>query len=588
MILKSIYSEPEGLFPKVKFVNGINFVFGEKDAKNSKKSLNGIGKSLFLDLINFCLISNISPRLSKAKEQGLLDDFSAVLEFKAGGKDFIIKRSFKKSSEIIIVRGDESNRLSTSEAKEFLCDLIFYNSDYPGKYSNTWFRKLMPFFIKIQVTKKDVFSDPIRYILGKTNDAGLIPFHLFFMNIDNRLACKNYTLQEELKKRDPAIKQIVEIIGDTYGLKDIAEASNELDKTIRETKRIEGMIKDFRLAEQYRDSEKLVDGLTEKIKKIIYDNYCDNSKIKTYKESYKINIKFDIDQVSKIYSDINQLLGEKIKKTLDDAYNFKKSLAESRKMFLKNEIERLEELINDRVNELNKLEEERAKIFKFLEAKEAIKDLSEAYLSLNKRQEKISELSGKIGLHTTLIKEQAELKAEIAKNYRDIVDFVSEIKRKESEMREIFNEIYNSIYTEFKDKAKFSITPNDKKDQKIDINISLPADDSKGKNQGRTLIYDLAILINSLKQNRNMPRFLIHDGIFDGMDKAHFVHLYNYLHSLSKNDNFQYIITLNEEGTLNDKDFGKGAEQLTSKKISEEAILVLTPEKKLFGRDFNS
>ncbi|HLP61147.1 MAG TPA: hypothetical protein VK186_20060 [Candidatus Deferrimicrobium sp.] len=44
---------------------------------------------------------------------------------------------------------------------------------------------------------------------------------------------------------------------------------------------------------------------------------------------------------------------------------------------------------------------------------------------------------------------------------------------------------------------------------------------------------------------------------------------------------FQYIMTYNEEGTLTDN-FGK-ADLVTTKKIEAEAILVLTPERKLLG-----
>jgi len=69
------------------------------------------------------------------------------------------------------------------------------------------------------------------------------------------------------------------------------------------------------------------------------------------------------------------------------------------------------------------------------------------------------------------------------------------------------------------------------------------------------------------------------------MDKTHFIELVKYLEEkkLQKYE-FQYILTLNEEGTLTDN-FGD-ADEVNPKKIEKEAVLVLTPNKLLFGKKF--
>ena len=121
-------------------------------------------------------------------------------------------------------------------------------------------------------------------------------------------------------------------------------------------------------------------------------------------------------------------------------------------------------------------------------------------------------------------------------------------------------------------------------DAKIDIAVSIPADNSKANNQGRTLIYDLMLMLNMIKKDLRGPRFLIHDGVFDGMDKSHFVNLYKFLHEDARASKFQYIFTLNEEGELN-KAFG-ATEEVSVERLRNEAILVLTPKRKLLG-DFD-
>lgn len=114
----------------------------------------------------------------------------------------------------------------------------------------------------------------------------------------------------------------------------------------------------------------------------------------------------------------------------------------------------------------------------------------------------------------------------------------------------------------------------------------MPAMRSEGKNQGRTLIYDLAVLLDAVEKESNCPGFLVHDGIFDSMDKAHFVAIVNLLNSMNRSGRkFQYILPINEEGTLNEK-FGN-VDEVTPGKIEQEAIIVLTPGKKLLGTSWS-
>ena len=95
MFLKKLYSEPPRLFQTVKFKTGINFIFGKKHtAKDTKESLNSIGKSTLLDLIDFCLLSDFSKKNTRLyKEIKRLEHHKIVLEFEIQGIHYIIKRT---------------------------------------------------------------------------------------------------------------------------------------------------------------------------------------------------------------------------------------------------------------------------------------------------------------------------------------------------------------------------------------------------------------------------------------------------------------------------------------------------------------
>ena len=168
-----------------------------------------------------------------------------------------------------------------------------------------------------------------------------------------------------------------------------------------------------------------------------------------------------------------------------------------------------------------------------------------------------------------------------------VLEFETEISNYKYEFSKIIHETYNAIYPELEDKTSiFDIGSTDRQ-SKIAISF---LDNStmfgKGKNNVRTLIYDISILFNSMLKNLNAPRFLVHDGVFDGVDKAQFVHLYEYLEEKlhffeRKGQQFQYILTFNQGGTLTEE-FGN-IDKVTNEKIEDEAILILTPSKKLLG-----
>ncbi len=588
MFLKRLYSEPTGLFNSITFIDGINFIYGKKDRKGDpKKSLNGIGKSTLLDLLDFCLLSSFqekhNPRLSLASPK--ISSYKIVLEFEVNGQEFIIKRNTNNPNEIEYGQIGAITTYPLSEAKSKLFILLFSNREYPGKIEGKWFRTLMLFFLKIQKHKTSKFLDPIQYI-KEMSTAELNQVHLYLMNIDNSIVVDNFKIQESFKRKIPALREVKNIVETDYALTDIKEANNEINKLKREVEVIKNALDAFKLGEQYQDAEQEANKLTEEIKALWYQNYSDRDKINSYLASLKTVPSISKTRIGRIYSEFNQLLGEKVKKSLEEVIEFNKELAISRENFMKEEIDKLKEAIRLRENSINSLEEQRTKLFNFLSTKGAINDLTEAFYTLNIKKNKLSDLEAKLKTYNTLQYEILDLEKKDKDIAIQVKRFIDDIQTTEvSQISGIFNEIYNAIYPETKEQSVFTISDKLNTDAKLEIGIDFPDVLSKGKNKGRTLVYDLTVLFNAIKKNIPVPRFLVHDGIFDGMDKAHFVSLYTFLEQKKKEGNrFQYILTLNEEGTLS-HDFGD-TDQVSSEKIEQEAVAVYTPTQKLFKFNF--
>lgn len=591
MFLNKIYSEPE-IFEPIEFKKGINFIFGKKEVDKQgevKKSLNGIGKSTFLDLIDFALLSSYNKRASKrlfaAYQIGILKGVSIILDFEVDKIQYSIKRSFDKPSTIFLSKDDNPyEEYKLNNIKPHLCDVIFKRK-YIGHYSDKWLRRLLPFYIKIQTPEKEPFLNPIKYI-REAKEMELNNYHFFLLNIDNKISYANLQVQNDLSKLEITTKEAKRVITETYGPIKMPEIDNKLRKYKIDIEKLKNSIELFQLNEKYKIDQAKLNQLTAEIKELMFRNSSDELKIKSYKDSLKVDINVKSHSIQRLYEEFNQLLAANIKKTLDDAIKFRNNLVQSRREFIQDEMDTLQDTVKQRANLINEKTIERAKIFKILNAKKAITDLTEAYFSLNKIKEEESELKSKIKILKDLTKERVQINKQINEIEGKILEFEEGIQDKETELSKIFLEIYNSLYPELDDTSIFDITTNLKSDAKIQFTI-LPNNEmfSKGRNQGRTLIYDLSILFHSIERKIKSPRFLIHDGILDGMDKTHFIELVKFLEekSLQKYE-FQYIITLNEEGELTDN-FGD-ADEVNPKKIEKEAILVLTPNKQLFGKKF--
>lgn len=586
MFLSKLYAEPSGLFEPIEFIDGVNFIYGRKDSKDDpKKSLNGIGKSTLLDLLDFCLLAsyqeNHNPRLCLLGQRILM--YTIVLEFEANNQIHIIRRNFEKPNEVEYGVPGKISKFSVNDAKAKLFELIFNPSSYCGVSTDKWFRNLMLFFLKIQKHKKSKFLDPIQYI-KELSVAELNQLHFFLMRIDNSVIVENFGVQESLKRKQPALREVKSLVENNYRLTEIKEANNEINRLKREIESITVSMESFKLAEQYADAERDANGITEQIKALWHQNFSDREKIKGYGESCRPSQPVSKIKIGRLYAEYNQLLGERAKKSLDDVIKFNKELSESREMFITQEIERLTGEITVREEKIKELEEVRAKLFAFLSTKGAINDLTEGYSVLNSKKARLADLEGKLRTYNSLQLEVLELEESDKKIAIKVKKFLDAIQSVEiSKFSQIFNQVYNAIYPETKEQSVFTINDKLSTDAKVEINVDFPDAFSKGKNQGRTLVYDLAVLFYGIRLS--MPHFLVHDGIFDGMDKAHFVALYTFLDEMKKSGcRFQYILTVNEEGTLSEY-FGD-ADCVSAEKIEAEAIAIYSPSKKLLKFNF--
>ena len=267
----------------------------------------------------------------------------------------------------------------------------------------------------------------------------------------------------ELKAKRPALVEVKTLVEESYNLRDIDQAESEALKLETKVAQDEKRIQGFELAKQYSDVESQSNELTAKIKDLWHDNYLDRKKVDEYEKSITQEDKVSVTKIKNMYNELNKLLAENIKITLDEAMKFRKNLSKSRQDFLQTQIASIKEKITERDEEISELEKKRIALFNFLEAKEAIKDLSEAYLDLSRKRERLSELQGQLRTYHDLSREVSEREAASSSLFVKIETFCLEAKDELNKFRSVFHEVHDAIYEESKDRANFIFAANKKK-----------------------------------------------------------------------------------------------------------------------------
>ncbi|MCY4160553.1 MAG: DUF2326 domain-containing protein [Flavobacteriaceae bacterium] len=316
-----------------------------------------------------------------------------------------------------------------------------------------------------------------------------------------------------------------------------------------------------------------------------------NRELEKLKTSYSDVSNIDVDKIKKLYNDTKSKFGNFVKKTLDEVIEFKKQLLENRHKYLLEQENKLTKVIEITLEQLKDLEKKRSQLLLSLKEKGALDKIESTF-------EKLIEEKTQREKNMTSIKQIEEIETSITMHNAEItkiiVEIVNEVKHESNkldDLRYLFQEILeNAIYLDENfDGSYFDITVNSKSNRNpISISIQIPKADALGQERLKIVSYDLMVFLNNRRTHRRNPDFLIHDGVYHAISRRTISHVLNYVyHKANRLENFQYILTFNED----EIDFnGKNNGQIEKLKfdLSDYIIAELSDdeEKTLFKRFF--
>lgn len=405
----------------------------------------------------------------------------------------------------------------------------------------------------------------------------MVIYHLFLLNIDNTIFHQYSELLSNISSFGKSRETTKQFLFENHNIENITAAHNTLNNLQNKIRKHQKAIDNYTLSEQYDSLSEKADEITSKIKSLMLKNSYDRKKILEFEQFSTQKVNFSSNRVESIYNEISPELGAFVKRSLDEAKSFRNAVVQSRENFVNTQKTILTERIKKREREIETLEKEQSQIISSLSSRNAFTDIKDSYEHITVLNSQKSTLESQLSLYQDLVRKEDKLKNSISFKKNEIDDYIKSIEGEVKEFSSLMSDIYQSVFQTIGESPAFTISNDDKPE----LNI-LPDDIySHGLNQGRTLVYDLAILFNSIEKNLNSPRFLVHDGIFDSLDNTHLLYLYKYCNEkLNPDFEFQYIVTLNQIEDGNEDDI------LNHKKVYDLAKLRLSQNNKLLGQKF--
>lgn len=589
VILKRLYSNT-GLFEEVRFHKGINIIQGvyKRSSERDRGGLNGIGKSTLIRLIDFALLSNVSENKHfDVNEYDFLKTHSVTLEFEFEGKSYIVERKFDNPTNPLF--GTESSFLKSYNEADLRIALgnIFFEKCSEQLFEKSWFRDLIKFFIKDDLNYNSR-TDPLKFFGQHKPKYEIDYYNLYLLGIPNK-SILNFDIKEkELRKLRDMKKILIKNLKEDIGINYVEQTTFEIIKIDNKINNLQKIIEGYNFSELNTEIEEKIDSIIVEKTKSINKKRTLKRKLDEYTQSYKIEDEIIPEHITNMYKQVKTIFGEIVKTEINDVLVFRKSLAKNRAQFLNEKISQMKSDIDEISSIISALESERSRLLKVLDEKKALDIIKNTQALLTeeriKKERILSPLSQIKKTENDISNNNHEISQTINNISKEIQDAKENIKRLESIYYEI---ISTKMPGDDLKNAAFNISYSQNKKSPLTIRIDIPKKYASGSAKFKILAYDLTVFLNILENNAQFPHFLIHDGVFSGIDKKSFLNILNYMDfKYSQLQNFQYIITANkyelvsddEKDTYGDYDFD----------LSNSIIATYTdiPEEMIFKREY--
>lgn len=570
MQLIKVYSNQTS-FRTVEFNRtGLTFVIAkQKNPGTSEKgkTYNGVGKSLLVRIIHFCLGAEVKNYKTFCEN---LPGWEFFVDFEIGNKKYTAKRATNWPKKIVL----DDEELKIDKFNREMKTLCF---DTPDDVAFLSFRSLIPFFIRPKKESYVAYNEP-----GKTGlEYQTLLYNAFLLGLDVVLAQK----KRDIKKEKDRIKDLEKnfkadaLLRDFFsGDKDVSLALVDLDERI---KRLDDRLRNFKVAEDYNEVQFEADKVEKELFTLNNNVIMLQSNIENINKGLMFAPDMNKEDIQTIYGESKIHFPENVNKTLDDLEKFYEKLIFNRKRRLLEQQNNLKLAKQNKKAEVERLQKKLDKLMQYLGEHQAL----DLFVTLSDQNAEFKAKRSSLKKYQELQSEYKTKERQAEKNLLELNEvtenYLKEIESDTVELRNYFRSLAKIFYPD--SVTGLTIENNDGNNQlRYNINAKIESDASDGINNVKIFCYDLTLLF---KGHNHKINFIFHDSrLFDGTDERQKADIFKTVYQKFAGVNKQYIASVNQNQLdeirkqLSDEEF--------KSIITQNTVLTLTDEsdtEKLLG-----
>ncbi len=512
--------------------SGLNLIVArqKKPGENERgKTYNGVGKSLLISIIHFCLGADKRHYESFIAK---LPNWIFILKISSGEDIYIAERGTENPAEISL----NSKPMSIKKFNNILEELFF---EIPEDIGFLSFRSLIPFFIRPNKASYIFFDEPSKSgteYQKKLNNS-------FLLGLDSSLA----NTKRRFKKEKDKIDELTDNFKKDNLLREFFTGDKDetlaLDDLTEKIKHLNEDLSNFEVAENYNGIKLQANKIERQLLELQNKLVLIDNQIASINKSVKISPDLNKDTIEKIYEESNLLFPQKMTKTLTQLELFYKQLTENRVNKLtdqKNILVQERETANSERNELGMQFD---KLLKYLGSHQAL----DVFVKINNKLSDLKNERDSLQKYSKLIEEydnkQLTIDVDLIALTKQTNEYLKTIQERINEIGGYFRVSAKKFYPNAR--AGITIKNNDGVNQiRYDIDAKIEADSSDGINNVKIFCYDQTILFKGFSHSIN---FLFHDSrLYDGIDERQKTDLFKMVDSLFTDTPYQYIATVNQ------------------------------------------
>ena len=536
-------------FKTVKFTAGFNVILADRTKDSTKRDTrNGLGKSTLIEIIHFCLGGGATAGKGIMVER--LHDWTFFLDLLLHGKQITVARSTATAKKVTI-SGDTTGWVIQPQADRKTGEPTLSIPEW-----NTVLGHLMFGLSSFETAKKysPTFRSLISYIIRRGPDAYTVPFEHFRKQnewdkqVNNAflldLAWEDGSAWQELRDRKKIVEELQKaakagMLDELVGT--IGELESQKVLLDRRANQERTDLRTFKVHERYHEIEQRANTLTSEIHGLVNENVADRQLIAYYERSLKEEREPTSSDLFEVYDEAEVVLGESVRKRLDEVEAFHKQLLLNRRVFLASEVDQLRRKVEVRERTIEQDTAARSELMQVLSTHRALEEhtqLERLYLGT------LAELKDVVTRIDRLRQfEEGRSKLRIDQEMltqRARRDYMDRRPRWEPAVS-IFNSLSEALYKS-PGRLVVDVGPTGFK-----FNVEIVRSSSEGITSMKVFCYDLT-LAKLWADREPSPRLLMHDStIFDPVDTRQRAVALELAQRESDESGFQYICTINSD-----------------------------------------